>query len=137
MMEFELTEAAPAEETLHDFVRANLAALLAADRTFCVVSPCDLLIDGCGHPPDFAIYPRNGEVSDAPLAMIGLWAEVAGKETVFKHFCRKIRSYWMVLPESGTVRVYSGPKNCQTFCCGEILEDRVLDVSLNVDDIFS
>lgn len=147
-MEITLLETKPSGK---DYILMNLTALLMTIKQYYIVSDEVLTMDDVEYTPDITLYKKSEsdrgkiEINNTPSAIIELFATASEGiddtgfilERLHAYFKTGICSYWMLLMDSQTARVYSSFKHYQVFHLGEIIEDVHLNMSVNMDDIFS
>ena len=103
--------------------------------------------------PDIAIYSKknqkvkfdalNDQISTAevPLCVVEILSPTQSLSELInkakRYFINGIQSYWLVLPETRTIYVFSSINEYETFTKNEILTDTTLNIKLNLAEIFS
>jgi Uma2 family endonuclease len=98
--------------------------------------------------PDLAIYEStpfdpddNPLVMSAPLGAIEILSEMQSisvlKKKSKEYFNADTRSYWLVLPSFQSIYVFSSPNDYEIYRHTDILKDKILDIELDLSEVFS
>lgn len=152
---YEIERAKPMPSLNHGIVQANIIGLffLHYRTVFRVVSELSTKLDDQKRVPDIAIYarenmavhfkPRADQISttEPPLCVVEILSPTQSfSELVVKsarYFENKVQSYWLVLPEVQTIYVFSEVDEYEVFVKKGKMLDAKLDVSLDLEAIFS
>lgn len=134
----------------HAIVQGKLIfhLLLNYQEKYSVLSEINLDLPVRERVPDLAIYPPiafdpdNNEVrmTVPPLCAVEILSEMQSPYELMKkrseYFLAGVKSYWMVLPGLRTVYVFRSPEDYDIFSHRDRLVDRVLDIELDLGEIF-
>lgn len=126
----------------------SFSILMHYSKRFTVVS--ELHLDTKPRPkvPDLAIYSyrkfdadRNEtRMTEPPLCAIEILSQEQGMATVlskrFVYFDFGVKSYWLVLPATQTIYVYSSATEFEVFSKNQTLRDERLDIEIKLAEVF-
>lgn len=142
----------------HSSAQANLAFLLKRLGKYSVLTDLSLDISAVDISqfnistkeeikPDVCIYPKRTmnllddilRMSEMPLLAIEVLSPKQGVYDILEkfklYFTLGVQSCWLVIPNTRTVLVYSGPNRFATFGTGEVI-DEVLGIRIPIEEIF-
>lgn len=147
---YEIERNKPMPSLNHSIIQANLISLLWAlyKTKYRLASELSLDLSDWPSVPDICIYPKipldlqNDVVAmtQAPLGTIEIISPSQSlTELVNKahdYFRHGVKSCWIVLPPLGNIYVFSAPDEYAIFRATETLHDRVLDISMPLNEVF-
>lgn len=96
--------------------------------------------------PDLAIYPMMdyGEeeikMTEIPLCAVEILSPTQThadlNEKRKQYFAAGVKSYWLVFPDLKSVYVFRNPEDYDVFTRQDILKDKVLDVEIDLKEVF-
>jgi Uma2 family endonuclease len=141
----------PMPDLNHGIVQLNLGAALHAryKKHYRFASEVHVEMPTRDRIPDLVIYPLRpfdpdeNEIvmSEPPLGAIEILSEMQSipelMENGREYFTRGTKSYWLVVPSLRTIHVFSTPNDYEIYRHTDILKDTVLNIELDLADIFS
>lgn len=148
--DYELERGKPMPDKNHAIIQGRLTSAL--DRMYgnrySILPEINLDLPIRSRVPDLAIYPPiafdpdNNEVrmTEPPLCAVEILSELQSPYELMKkrseYFLAGVKSYWMVLPGLRTVYVFRSPEDYDIFSHRDRLVDQVLDIELDLGEIF-
>lgn len=150
--DYEIERGKPTPSKLHGALEANISFLLKANyrdkyRTF--VELTILLPSGKGGTPDITIYPTMEidwqkdeiKVKESPLGVIEILSPTQNIQEILdrkpQYFKLGVKSLWLIIPTFKTIYIYFNENEYDTFADEDILEDKNLNITLPLKEIFS
>ncbi len=148
---YEIERHKPMPTLIHGAIQFNIGFELKIKypNQFRIASEVTLDTQPYGSTPDLVLYPagkldfKNNPArrTDAPLLTIEIQSpSQSSKDMVDKlepYFYFGVKSCWIVVPEFKGVFVYDSPFSYTFFHGTEIIKDTVLDIELNLSEVFS
>ncbi len=147
---YELGIEKPKSDKNHALIQSRILSRL--DRfyggTFTILADIQLNLSKNKTVPDLAVYApllfdsddNADEMTNAPLCVIDiLFSEqnLHGLELKYKnYFAEGVKSYWFVLPSLRTIYVFYGVENSVVFTHKDRLVDKILNIELDLSEIF-
>ncbi|MEM6319295.1 MAG: Uma2 family endonuclease, partial [Bacteroidota bacterium] len=148
---YEIERGKPMPSVNHAFVQKRLVVKLDikyADK-YEVLPELSINVIDRGRVPDIAICDLNiafkvGEdtvkMDGTPLGVI----EILSPEQILSELVEKladyfqigVKSYWLVIPDLRSIYVFDRPQNYEVFTWRDELTDPILDIQLNLQEIF-
>jgi Uma2 family endonuclease len=149
--DYEIERNKPMPTLIHGIVQANIGFELktAYRQKYLIASEVTLDTLPKGSTPDLIILPNqkvnlSGEVPAKyaihPLATIEIQSasqsldEMVNKSLIYFEF--GVKSCWIVQPRIKAIIVFSGPDEYKFFHHDDVLKDSVLDIELDLQNIF-
>lgn len=147
---YEIERNKPIPSLNHSLIQANLIIQLGIlyKNKYRVASELSLDLSDWPSVPDICIFPKMPldlqnditSVTQAPLCTIeiispsqSLTELVAKARDYFRH---GVKSCWIVLLPLGNIYVFRSPDEYDIFRATETLQDRVLDISIPLGEVF-
>ncbi len=150
--DYEIERGKPMPSKLHAALEINIGFLLRAnyrDKYRAFTELTIQLPSGKGGTPDIAIYPtmelnwQNDEIKmkDAPLGVIEILSPSQNIQEILdrkpQYFELGVKSLWLIIPTFKTIYIYFNENEYDTFADEDILEDKNLNITLPLKEIFS
>lgn len=150
LSEYEIERGKPRPDKNHAFVQGNLLMQLFLNYStiFRVLPEINLDLPIRERVPDLAIFPTMAFVADeneirmrqVPLGVIEiLSAKQDLTELMIKcseYFSAGVQSYWLALPALKTIYVFYAPDEYVIYSGKDILQDKKLNIELDLTEIF-
>lgn len=152
LTEYELERNKPMPSFNHAYVQSKfLFAIenLYRDR-FTLLSELNLAIDDKQIAvPDISIYPKMPvdflhdkiAMTQMPLTVIEIISSSQSNDDMLakfeRYFNAGIKSCWLVMPSLKAIAVYSKLESYEFYSSEMLLKDRILDIELNLAEIFN
>jgi Uma2 family endonuclease len=150
LSDYETERGKPMPDKNHAIIQSNLLFSLRVTTKgrFSVLPELHLNLPKRDRVPDLAIYEplvfnaRNNELkmSTPPLCAIEILSEVQSISELIKkcdeYFTSGIQSYWLVLPALESIYVFYSIEDSTVFTHKDRLVDKMLDIELDLSDIF-
>jgi Uma2 family endonuclease len=150
LSDYEKERGKPMPDKNHAIIQSRIVTKLSVkyEDNYTVLTEINLDLPVRERVPDLAIYPildfqpDDNEMSMVvpPLGAIEILSEAQSPRELLKkrteYFIGGVKSYWIVLPAFRTIYVYSSPDEYEIFKHTQILEDKILDIELDLKDIF-
>lgn len=150
LSEYEIERGKPMPDKNHAFIQGNLLYFirLKYGGNFSLLPEINLDLPIRERVPDLAIFPPMNFVADeneirmrqVPLGVIEiLSAKQDLTELMIKcseYFSAGVKSYWLALPALKTIYVFYAPDEYVIFSGKDILQDKKLNIELDLVDIF-
>lgn len=134
----------------HAKIQANIIFLMMLHykKIFTVVSELSFDLSDWVSVPDVSLLPltkydaKNDQIKvlEPPLCTVEILSPTQSlSELVAKsrsYFDKDVKSCWIVFPELENVYVFSSPDNYKIFVKGDILKDEIMQIELNINEIF-
>ena len=134
----------------HAKIQANIIFLMMLHykKIFTVVSELSFDLSDWVSVPDVSLLPltkydaKNDQIKvlEPPLCTVEILSPTQSlSELVAKsrsYFEKDVKSCWIVFPELENVYVFSSPDNYKIFVKGDILKDEIMQIELNINEIF-
>ena len=134
----------------HAKIQANIIFLMMLHykKIFTVVSELSFDLSDWVSVPDVSLLPltkydaKNDQIKvlEPPLCTVEILSPTQSlSELVAKsrsYFEKDVKSCWIVFPELENVYVFSSPHNYKIFVKGDILKDEIMQIELNINEIF-
>ncbi len=98
-------------------------------------------------PPDLSIYPKmlwgqeEMHITQMPLGVVEILSPSqtldAPTQKRQSYFDASEQSYWLALLDLQSVYVFQNAENCEVFMHRDVLKDRVLDIELDLREMFA
>lgn len=147
--DYEIERGKPMPSKNHAFAQTRLIVAFATQfRQYQVLSELTIQLGEREKVPDLAIFedisftPGQDEirVSQTPLCVIEILSPKQNLGDLLakahSYFENGIPSYWLVLPDLKSIYVFTSPQEYAVFLKRETLKDEVLNIELNLEDIF-
>lgn len=147
---YEIERNKPMPSKNHAIVQTNLVVQFAIKypEKFRAISEISIKIADKERVPDVGIFkklaytPGNDEVrvSEMPIGVVEILSptqalgDLVAKSV--KYFEEGVQSYWLVLPDLKTIFVFDQPDGYEVYSKKQQLVDKVLDIKLELTDIF-
>ncbi len=148
--DYEIERDKPMPDFIHGYLQTRISHYFLSHfaTRFLVISELNLDIQPRPKVPDLAIYPfrkidfNKNEVrtKEPPICAIEILSEeqamskLLSKRQVYFDF--GVKSYWLVLPATRTIYVYSSLDEFDVFSKSQTLRDDNLGITLKLDEIF-
>lgn len=148
--DYEKERGKPMPTLLHGAIQANLGFELKLNYRdkFRIASEVTLNTQPLGSTPDLIVYPHQAldfkndpsRREDAPLLVIEIQsASQSTKEMVEKlepYFDFGVKSCWIVIPTLQAILVYDSPTHYEFYHEDEILNDKTLNIKIDLKKVF-
>lgn len=148
--EYEKERGKPMPTYIHGAIQSNLLfeLRLKYQDKLRVLSEVTLATQPLGSTPDLLLYPQQAldfkndpaRREDAPLLVIEIQsASQSTKEMVEKlepYFDFGVKSCWIVIPTLQAILVYDSPTHYEFYHEDEILEDKTLNIEIDLKKVF-
>ena len=139
----------PAPSLNHSIIQGNLLFALNKiyGKKYEILPEVDLEICGEIRVPDLILIPpfdsfpqSDFELSETPVGVIEILSygenlsELIQKSS--NYFKTGVKSYWLVLPDLRSIYIFDRPQNYQVFTWKDKLKDELLDIELDLKEIF-
>jgi Uma2 family endonuclease len=153
LSDYELERGKPMPDLNHSIIQRRL--LLGFDRRyekrFTILPELNVKLLKRDRVPDLAVYPpsaltfspRHNQLvmTKLPLCAIEILSEMQKLSDLMtkndEYFDAGIPSYWLVLPHLQSIYVFSSADEYEVFTRKDILKDEVLDIELDLSEIFN
>ena len=150
LSDYEIERGKPMPDKNHAFIQGNLLYFirLKYGGNFSLLPEINLDLPIRERVPDLAIFPPMDFVADeneirmrqVPLGVIEiLSAKQDLTELMIKcseYFSAGVKSYWLALPALKTIYVFYSPDEYVIYSGKDILQDKKLNIELDLVDIF-
>ena len=150
LSDYEIERGKPMPDKNHAFIQGNLLYFirLKYGGNFSLLPEINLDLPIRERVPDLAIFPPMDFVADeneirmrqVPLGVIEiLSAKQDLTELMMKcseYFSAGVKSYWLALPALKTIYVFYSPDEYVIYSGKDILQDKKLNIELDLVDIF-
>ncbi len=147
---YEIERNKPMPSKNHAIVQTNLVVQLAIKypKKFRALSEISIVVEDKERVPDIGIFkklvytPGNDDirVSETPIGVIEILSPTQALGDLVtksvKYFDAGIQSYWLVLPDLKTIFVFDQPEEYEVYSKKQQLIDKVLDIKLELVDVF-
>jgi Uma2 family endonuclease len=134
----------------HSIIQGNISFLLMLSyRTEYRITPeISLHLNGWNCVPDVAIFPlltvdfRHDVIKfeTVPLGVVEILSPTQNVEDLTTkaemYFMKGVKSYWLILPTLENIYVFEDAYNYQIFTKKQLLQDKNLNIELNLEEIF-
>lgn len=147
--DYEIERNKPAPSLNHASIQSNLIMELSRFRGhFRIVSELSLALADWPSVPDICIFPKTPlnlredvtAVTEPPLCAIEISSPSQStdqmRQKVEKYFQHGVQSCWIVFPPLANIYVFSSPDDYEIYRPHETLEDKVLNISLPLKEVF-
>ena len=147
---YEIERNKPTPSKNHAIIQGNIYFELRSkyENQYKAVPEISIVIEKKERVPDVGIFkklsytPGNDEVkvSEMPIGVVEILSpkqalgDLVHKSV--KYFDEGIKSYWLVLPDLKTIFVFDQPEEYEVYSKKQTLVDKVLDIKLELSDIF-
>jgi Uma2 family endonuclease len=149
--DYEIEREKPMPDLNHSIVQLNLGSELRTKykNRFRFLSEINLQLPNRERVPDLAIFPpiqfrpTDNEIRmpTPPLCAIEILSEMQSPHELMikrtEYFAAGVKSYWLVLPSLRTVHIFNELGEYETFTHKDILKDPLLDIELDLKEVFS
>ncbi|MFN0035627.1 MAG: Uma2 family endonuclease [Saprospiraceae bacterium] len=146
--DYEIERNKPMPSFNHGSIQANLIALLYSYKNYRIVSELSLDLSDWPSVPDLSIYSKRPldfkndliKVKEAPLCVVEIISPTQSlnelTDKAREYFAHGVKSCWLVLLPLTTICVFSSPDDCEYFRADQTLQDKILDISLPLKEVF-
>jgi Uma2 family endonuclease len=148
--QYEIERGKPMPSKAHSIVQVNIGTELNIHyrKQFRIMSELSLELEGWKSVPDLVIYPyfemdfRHDEIrmTEPPLCAIEILSATQGileiSDKANQYFANGVKSCWIVIPQFKTVYVFSSADDYETYTGKDTLRDSVLDMELELEEVF-
>lgn len=151
LSDYELERGKPMPDLNHSLIQRRL--LLRFDRRyenrFTILPEINVKLKKRDRVPDLAVYPplsfnpRHNQLvmTKMPLCAIEILSEMQNLSDLMtkndEYFEAGILSYWLVLPQLQSIYVFHSADEYEIFTRKDILKDTVLDIELDLAEVFN
>jgi Uma2 family endonuclease len=150
LSDYEIKRGKPMPDKNHSIIQSRLNYALTRDNgsDYSILTEINVDFPVRERVPDLAIYPilnfnpdeNELRMEEVPLGAIEILSEAQSPRELLKkrseYFFGGVKSYWFVLPALRTVYVYSAPDTYELFTHRDILKDPILNIELDLKEIF-
>jgi Uma2 family endonuclease len=150
LSDYETERGKPMPDRNHSIIQSNLLFSLRVTtrERFSILTEIHLDMPVRDRVPDLAIYeplvfdPDVNELSmiKPPLCAIEILSEMQNVNVLMKkkheYFTAGVKSYWLVLPSLRTIYVFHNINDRTIFSYEDRLVDKILNIELDLSDIF-
>ena len=148
LFDYETERDKPMPSKHHAIIQGNIHFLLRLlyGEKFRVLPEVSLDLPVKDRIPDLAIYPMMdyGEeeikMTELPLCAVEILSPTQThadlNEKRKQYFAAGVKSYWLVFPDLKSVYVFRNPEDYDVFTRQDILKDKVLDVEIDLKEVF-
>lgn len=147
---YELERNKPMPSKNHSIVQGNIYFELRSkyENQYKAVPEISIVIAGKERVPDIGIFkklaytPGNDDirVSETPIGVVEILSPTQALGDLVtksvKYFEEGVQSYWLVLPDLKTIFVFSQPEEYEVYSKSQQLVDNILNIKLELADIF-
>lgn len=148
---YEIERGKPMPSKNHGNIQGNLYFLIRKDYygDYNPLPEISVIINGEKKVPDIAIFkdaeytPGYDEINVEELP-IGVIEILSPKQSLadlivksYEYFKAGVQSYWLVLPETKTIYVYTGPNEYDAYFRKGMLKDEKLGIEIDVGKVFA
>ncbi len=148
---YETEREKPMPSVNHSIVQGNLvfALKLAYRKKYRILPEINIDVIDKGRVPDIAICDVNIpfeagadsiKLNSVPYGVIEILSPKQNlSELVQKsveYFAVGVKSYWLVLSDLRSIYIFDKPQNYQVFTWKDILKDELLDIEIDLKEIF-
>ncbi len=147
---YEIERNKPMPSKNHAIIQTNIIIQFAIKfpEKLKAISEISIEIQGKVRVPDIGIFkeinytPGNDEVrvSEMPIGVVEILSPKQALSDLVhksvKYFEEGVKSYWLVLPDLRTIFVFDQPEEYEVYSKKQLLIDKVLDIKLELSDIF-
>lgn len=140
----------PMPSLLHSTIQANVIFELMQNyrKNYSIKSEISLHLNGWNCVPDVAIFPlltvdfRHDIIKfeTAPLGVVEILSPTQNVEDLTTkaemYFMKGVKSYWLVFPTLENIYVFEDAYNYQIFTKKQRLQDKNLNIELNLEEVF-
>jgi Uma2 family endonuclease len=148
--DYELERGKPVPSKNHGNIQGNIYFLLRLEyyENYNLIPEVNVMINGKVKVPDIAIFKEANytpgfdeiNIEEIPVGVVEILSpkqSMVGLITKsYEYFEAGVKSYWLVLPETKTIYVYSTPNVYDAFFQKGILKDAVLGIELDLGKVF-
>lgn len=149
LSDYETERGKPTPSKHHAILQSNLlfGIRLKYDKRWSVLSEVALQMGDQYRTPDLAIYPKmpwgqeEMRMTQMPVGVVEILSpsqtldDLAQKRQ--SYFDAGVQSYWLVLPDLQSVYVFQNTEEYEVFTHRDVLKDRVLDIELDLREMFA
>lgn len=148
LSEYEIERDKPMPSKHHAIIQGNILFLLRLQfgEKFRVLPEISLELPVRDRVPDLAIYrPMDyGEeeikMTEIPLGVVEILSPTQSHEELEKkrkqYFAAGVQSYWLVFPDLKSVYVFRNAEDYDVFTRHDLLHDKVLEVEIDLKEVF-
>ena len=150
LSDYEIEREKPMPDKNHSIIQGRLLSRLdrAYDERFTILPEINLSLPTRERVPDLAIYPplsfdpANNDIrmTQLPLCAVEILSEMQNLNELMakcnEYFTAGIPSYWLVLPTLRSIYVFHSLDDYKVFSHKDRLVDTVLNVELDLGEIF-
>jgi Uma2 family endonuclease len=148
--DYEIERNKPAPSLNHSVIQLNLGSEIRNryKNQYRVASELSLALADWPSVPDICIFPKTPlnlredvtAVTEPPLCAIEISSPSQStdqmRQKVEKYFQHGVQSCWIVFPPLANIYVFSSPDDYEIYRPHETLEDKVLNISLPLKEVF-
>ena len=149
--DYELERGKPMPDLNHSIIQSNMLFSLRVktQKRFSILPEINVRLLKRDRVPDLAIYatlnfePRHNQLvmTQPPLCAIEILSEMQKLSDLMtkndEYFEAGVLSYWLVLPHLQSIYVFHTADEYDVFTRKDILKDKVLDIELDLGEIFN
>ena len=151
LSDYELERGKPMPDLNHSIIQSNLLFSLRVktQKHFSILPEINVKLKRRDRVPDLAVYPplsfnsRHNQLvmTKMPLCAIEILSEMQKLSDLMtkndEYFEAGILSYWLVLPQLQSIYVFHSADEYEIFTRKDILKDTVLDIELDLAEVFN
>lgn len=149
--DYELERGKPMPDLNHSIIQSNLLFVLRLkmQKGFSILPEIHVKLVKRDRVPDLAIYslvnfePRHNTLvmTQPPICAIEILSEMQKLSDLMskndEYFEAGVQSYWLVLPQLQSIYVFNSADEYDIFTRKDILKDKILDIELDLGEIFN
>ena len=151
LSDYELERGKPMPDLNHSIIQGRLYSRLDrhSENRFTILPELHVKLLKRDRVPDLSVYPllsfnpRQNKLAmtNPPLCAIEILSEMQKLSDLMlkndEYFDAGVLSYWLVLPRLQSVYVFNSADEYEVFTRKDILIDKVLDVELDLSEVFN
>lgn len=149
LSDYEMERGKPMPGKHHAILQSNLlfGIRLKYDKRWSVLSEVALQMGDRYRTPDLAIYPKmpwgqeEMRMTQMPVGVVEILSPSQTLDDLTQkrqsYFDAGVQSYWLVLPDLQSVYVFRSAEDYEVFTHRDVLKDRVLDIELDLREMFA
>lgn len=151
LSDYELERGKPMPDLNHSIIQSNMlfSLRIKTQTRFSILPEINVKLKKRDRVPDLAIYSplsfnlRHNQLvmTKMPLCVIEILSEMQKLSDLMtkndEYFDAGILSYWLVLPQLQSIYVFHSADEYEIFTRKDILKDTVLDIELDLAEVFN